>query len=180
MDELKNVAMPTDWEAMRGVVEAGVMNLYEASKRFGVAFDTAKKQAKRKGWVTPARIQAKMNELKACPPKLSPSMEKGGKIVQIAAETLVDHQKEHTATVRRIMAKVWRATEKAPPAIETMADMEKADKITRLNEGMNTGEAQAQVQLLFSSSHDLGSMQDATPVTQDVDTEVVGEWDEEE
>jgi len=153
------------------------MTLYAAAQRFNLPFDTVKKQAKRNGWVTPQRIQRKVEELRAAQglsPKTSLRVEKGAKTVQIAAETLLSKQEQHRVIVQQVTEKMWQKVAKAPPSVETVNDLEKLQKVTRLNLDMTTGEPQAVMQVLLGSQSDIGP----SHVSQCVEVEDVGEFGE--
>ena len=164
-------ALSVNWTEVRSVAESGKL-LKQVAELFSISEESVRQRARREKWLTHSAVTMAQKRQAS----LSRIVTQGPSAIEIAAkdpETLRNH---HTERTRRILNKIWASVEAAPPSIETMADMEKADKMTRLNEGMTTGDAQPAVQLLFTGGSDLAPVQDAMEVGQVVEDEAIGEW----
>ncbi len=148
------IALDVDWPAIQSAVESGKL-LAEVSRMFGVSYGAIKKRAFREKWLSPSLVtNARKKHL-----ALSPPVPKPDTLAILAAESPEMLRNHHTERTRRILNKVWGQVEACPPTVDSIGDLEKVDKMTRLNEGMSTGEPQAVMQVLLGAQTDLRSSQ---------------------
>ena len=162
-------SLAVNWNEVRSLAESGKL-LKEVADLFEISYEAVKKRAAREKWLSPSAVQAAVKRHAL----LSPIVPMGSKLAEIVANEPEKLRNHHTERTRRILNAMWKQVELSPPPIETVGDMEKADKMTRLNEGMTTGEPQAVMQVLLGSQSDIGP----SHVSQCVEVEDVGEFGE--
>jgi hypothetical protein len=161
-----------EWREVRSACESGV-SFQRAAETFGINVNAIKQRSWRERWVTGAKVEKVTRNLQAVT-----SRNPTPKTAEIVAQSLLERQEEHKGIVHRTILKALKAAEKAPPAIESMTDYEKAVKVHRLNLDMTTGES-AQVNLSFWHGEAGQGLRDVGPADA-LDVEVIeaegAEW----
>jgi len=175
-------SLDVDYAEARKVAESGVQ-LKELAATLDVPYATLRQRAHREGWYTKAKVD-KIVAGKIPPlPGMSPIVTKRPNSLEITAEMVKRRQDSHTALLERVTKKIWKRVEEAPPDVESIGDLEKLQKVTRLNLGMSTGEAQQAVQVLIGGQTDMcaAPMMDAELVVEEEEElDSSDEWDDAE
>jgi hypothetical protein len=142
---------PDQWREIKTVAETG-MPLPEVARKFDVSYDMVRKRAHRESWLTLARVES----LREKQIKVSSSSRIVPRASEVVASTLEERQNHHREKMHKITSlltdKAVEAVEEGRLAVTDLSELEKLQKMARLNLDMSTGETGPGVQILFTGS----------------------------